>query len=72
MKKLESLKNSLFQKLENHKINNLAICLGGTPVPTQTQINQSGKDAYDVSTGHAGGSAIYFEPGTPTWADIYN
>ncbi len=37
MKKLESLNNSLFEKFENNKINNLAMCLsGGTIYNTQS------------------------------------
>lgn len=42
MKKLESLNNSLFEKFENNKVNNLALCLGGDMVTK----NSAGADTF--------------------------
>lgn len=71
MKKLESLNNSLFEKFEKHKVNNLALCLGGDVIATTTQLG-NGKDGYDKDTAFKGGSTSGIViNGKFVYADIY-
>ncbi len=48
MKKLERLNNSLFEKFEKNKINNLALCLGGLIYKTMSSVG--GADNFDSGT----------------------
>ncbi len=63
MKKLESLNSSLFEKFEGKKVNNLALCTGGTQICTK---NSKGNDCIDTAT--RGG---YFCPSLKIWNADY-
>ena len=65
MKKLESLNNSLFEKFENNKVNNLALCFGGEKKPTYH--GGVANDSYDLETNN--GATIYLTPGSGSSCD---
>jgi hypothetical protein len=58
MKKLESLNNSLFEKFENNKINNLVMCVGGQAYATTANAAFPKGDTMETTT-HDGPSTYY-------------